>query len=390
MKTFEAVLKQHKGLGPGFDFLRIALAVSIVAFHAFILSDNPWIRQTPAWFAEYAQVPMFFALSGFLVAGSAMRLSLRNFLINRSLRIIPALGVDVMICALIIGPLTTAVSLSGYFSDRQFFQYFLNVSGWIHYDLPGVFKDHPTTFVNGALWTVPYEMFCYMIMSALIITRWVTKPARVAALAIGLYCIGMLVEKLSGHLPASLLPALEFAFVSRGSQLLLAFVVGILFYQIKAWLPYSWAIFAACCAICLYAAIELPSGMQDAVANRLIGIPVLVYMTVFIGLTPVPVPKLIRSGDYSYGVYLYHDPLLQVIIGLFPAVALIPSYGAVFVLATGLVAVAALATFSWIFIEKPILGLRKKFSFVARIRGVESEAGAASAPPVGDITAAAE
>ena len=375
MKTFDAVLQQHKGLGPGFDFLRIGLAVSIVAFHAFILAGNPGIRSTPFWFAEYAQVPMFFALSGFLVAGSAMRLSLRNFLINRSLRIIPALGVDVTICALIIGPLVTTVSLGDYLSSTQFFQYFLNVSGWIHYDLPGVFRDHPTTNVNGALWTVPYEMFCYMIMSALIVTRWVTKPSRVAALAIGLYVLGMLVEKLGGHLPASVLPALEFAFVSRGSQLLLAFVVGILAYQIKRWLPYSWTIFAACCAVCLCAAIEMPSGMQDAVANRIIGIPVLVYMTVFLGLTPIPIPKLIRSGDYSYGVYLYHDPLLQVIIGLFPAVALVPGYGAIFVLAAGLVAVSGLAAFSWTFIEKPILGLRKKFSFVARVRGVDGEAG---------------
>ena len=84
-KTFGHVLAAHKGLGPGFDFLRIALAFTIVFSHSFLLTGNDeFFRSSPLWFAEYALVPMFFALSGFLIAGSAQRLSLKNFLLNRS------------------------------------------------------------------------------------------------------------------------------------------------------------------------------------------------------------------------------------------------------------------------------------------------------------------
>ncbi|MGO7338439.1 hypothetical protein AB9E32_34680, partial [Rhizobium leguminosarum] len=69
---------------------------------SFLLTDNnDFIRGSVFWFTEYSLVPMFFSLSGFLIAGSAQRLSLRNFLINRGLRIVPALAFDIVFCSLI-------------------------------------------------------------------------------------------------------------------------------------------------------------------------------------------------------------------------------------------------------------------------------------------------
>jgi hypothetical protein len=46
----------------------------------------------------------------------------------------------------------------------------------------------------------------------------------------------------------------------------------------------------------------------------------------------------------------------------------------------GLPVVAVVAVCSWHFVEKPILGLRKRFSFVARVRGVASETDVSVAP----------
>jgi peptidoglycan/LPS O-acetylase OafA/YrhL len=101
---------------------------------------------------------------------------------------------------------------------------------------------------------------------------------------------------------------------------------------------------------------------------RLILLPALTYITVFIGLTNIPIPKFLKRGDYSYGVYLYHDPILQSIISIFPAICMIPKTGAAFTFACGIPFVFLMASFSWHFIEKPILALRKKFSFVAKTR----------------------
>jgi peptidoglycan/LPS O-acetylase OafA/YrhL len=51
----------------------------------------------------------------------------------------------------------------------------------------------------------------------------------------------------------------------------------------------------------------------------------------------------------------------------------IKGFGALLLLAIGLPVVFLVACGSWHFVEKPILSLRKRFSFVARVRGVETD-----------------
>ena len=374
-KTFGHVLAAHKGLGPGFDFLRIALAFTIVFSHSFLLTGNDeFFRSSPLWFAEYALVPMFFALSGFLIAGSAQRLSLKNFLLNRGLRIVPALAVDIVVCALIIGPLVTPVALSYYFGSADFFKYFLNIVGWIHYSLPGVFENNPTHRVNGALWTVPWEIFCYIIMSGLMITSIVKSWQKTAALTVAFIAMGVVVQFYGHHLPYRVNLVLSTFFVSRGAQLVFAFLLGILAYQLREVIPHSRVLLAISAVIAIAAIFVLSSPSIETVPNRIIVIPALVYITVFIGLTPVPLPSMFHKGDYSYGVYLYHDPFLQILIGLAPGIFLAPKVGALALYAIGICAAMTVAVISWHMIEKPILGMRKKFSFVAKARGVDENA----------------
>jgi peptidoglycan/LPS O-acetylase OafA/YrhL len=328
---------------------------------------------------------MFFALSGFLVTGSAMRLSLKNFLINRGLRILPALAVDIVVCALIIGPLMTKLPLSQYFSGIDFFKYFWNVTGWIHYSLPGVFKDHINQRVNGALWTVPFEMFCYFLMSLLIITRWVRQPLGVIGFVLFLIAAKYIVSHFGGRIPEDENSTLSFIFDSNGTRLLVTFLLGILAFQIKHRIPYSWPIFTLCCGVCAAAAFGHDrTTLTRILSNDFALLLPLVYMTCFLGVTQIPVPKFVHSGDYSYGIYLYHDPFLQVIISLFPALVFRPVFGVPTLFLLGLPVVAVVATCSWHFVEKPILGLRKRFSFVARVRGVAGQTDAGVAPPLQD------
>ena len=137
----------------------------------------------------YSIVPAFFALSGFLVASSLERNKIPQFVTLRIMRIFPALVVEVFISALVIGPLLTTFTWRMYFSDHQFFTYFLNVIGYIHYRLPGVFINLPASgYVNLQLWTVPLELDCYLILTALVIIGvakrkiWLSTIALVGAL----------------------------------------------------------------------------------------------------------------------------------------------------------------------------------------------------------------
>ncbi|HWT56630.1 MAG TPA: acyltransferase, partial [Rhizobium sp.] len=253
----------------------------------------------------------------------------------------------------------------------RFFKYFLNIVGWIHYELPGVFQDNPSQRVNGALWTVPWEIFCYIIMSFLMITAIVKTRYKLLAVTAAYIVLGLIVQKMPYLFPGSIKPIARFLFMSRGSQLITAFMMGIVAFQFKAVIPHSRWLFAAACLVCVVAILTLDSRAVESVINRPIVITSLVYITVFIGLSEVPIPAFFRKGDYSYGVYLYHDPFLQIWISSFPTVFLYPKYGALALYLVGLPSALAVAVLSWHFIEKPILGLRKKFSFIAQVRGVE-------------------
>ena len=377
IRTFGSVLDASKGFGPGFDFMRVFLALSVLAWHCVQLSQGNLAtpQATPLWFVDYSILPMFFGLSGFLVAGSGQRLSLKNFLINRGLRIIPALAVEVLFSAFVLGAIFTILPLRQYFTSFETWHYLTNMVGIINYYLPGVFTTNPVTQVNYALWTVPYEIGCYVLMSFLMITGWLRAPRVVflSTLCLMLLAVVIQVTGLRNHSPVLVAKFLSFAFLNGAAKLFPCFLVGVLFYQFRYRIPYHPAIFLACIVGCIALAVFGNTHLNDVTALHLIGVPVLLYIVVFAGLSKLPKLPVYKHGDYSYGIYLYHVPFLQAIVFLHPEI----SAGPLFII--GLPLMTAVAALSWHFIEKPILAQRKRFSFVARERGV-ADAPALSLP----------
>lgn len=87
---------------------------------------------------------MFFALSGFLVAGSLERCkTLLTILGLRVIRIYLVLAVEVVLSAFLIGASVTTYPLRDYFTDPLLFHYLRNSFGDIHFFLPGVFQHQP-------------------------------------------------------------------------------------------------------------------------------------------------------------------------------------------------------------------------------------------------------
>nr|WP_233475623.1 acyltransferase [Bradyrhizobium brasilense] len=266
------MLDRQKGFGPGFDFLRIALAISVVAAHAPYVAggsgdgEQAWI----AWFPHYAILVMFFALSGFLIAASGLRLSLREFLTNRGMRIIPALAVEIVLSALILGPIFTALPLSDYFTNFGTYKYFTNIIGLVNYVLPGVFSGNPAPEVNSSLWTVPFEYGCYALMTVFILFGLLRKPPLIVLGALVLVGIGLALV-LTGHgaqtsqLPAGVAGTLHdrifstAPFLGRGAKLPVAFMLGIAIYLYRDRIPYNGWLLAACCALCAGAVLLGPA-----------------------------------------------------------------------------------------------------------------------------------
>jgi len=379
--TFKDRLDRVRGFGPGFELTRLVLASGVVLWHTLVItSSEPEARATPLWLFAWALVPMFFVLSGFLVTKSVLRLDVRDYLLNRAARIIPALAVDIVLCALVIGPLVTILPLADYVADPAFGRYFLNIFGWVHYFLPGVFlSNRLAETVNGSLWTVPFELGCYTVLAGLMMVG-VLRRARWTALLAGSWLLISWVLThwhlespggLAGH-------AVNFLFLTQGSKLVPYFLAGSTLYLGQAYIRFDWRIAAACVAALL--AVSL---LVDGAAYwfrpvvPLLACAPLAYLTIFCGLSRLPTPPSIARGDYSYGIYLYHFPLLQVIDQWHR----FDQWWQL--LAAAVLPVVGLAMFSWHVVERPTLALRRRFSLMGARVAVDATLAAPrlAAPP---------
>lgn len=367
-KTFGAILDENRGIGPGFDILRILLAAAIFYGHAkwlagtgIELPDATAVAHAPldtatavvtqdaggSWFGwkrplHVALVPMFFALSGFLVMGSAIRLrATSTFLAFRALRIFPALVVEVVLCAIVLGALFTTLPLQQYFSHPQFWRYFGNAAGFITFELPGVFANNPVPdTVNINLWTLPAEFDCYLITAGLMLTRIIYSRNLFTALLAVATTVFFVLHLVTGFTQTPT--------VFHPYTVTYYFFVGVLFFHWKDRIPFSYPLFLVF-GLVSYVCLFLQQTLYVA--------PLFVaYCTLFIGMMNLPKIKLLSSGDYSYGIYLYGFPISQALVAALPFLRG-QGWLTVFV---ALAVTTVFAVASWHLIEKPALALKKR------------------------------
>lgn len=342
--TLSERLAFTKNRPAGFDYMRISLALAVIFWHSRLISYGadapvgPWGRVLEP--LALLIVPMFFALSGFLVAGSLERSrSLVGFLGLRVFRIMPALAVEVMLSALILGPLLTTLSLGEYFASPVLHEYFWNIVGHIHYKLPGLFEQNPNDLVNGQLWTVPYELVCYILISVLAVAGIVRRRE---------FLFGFLVVYYVAQFANTLFRAQTEFQGAGGSSIVMAFITGVAFYRYRERIPWSGWLFLATLVVSIVLPMFVPKGMRFA------SVPI-TYVTVYLGLMNPPRNRLLLSGDYSYGLYLYGFPVQQAVYSA--STAFHSWYASVLI---SVPIAAAIAAASWWFIENPVLRRRDK------------------------------
>ena len=342
--TIDETLKAAAYKPTGFDYMRLILASGVIAQHSVNVSDGAEAAKQlfhTEWRAVFAIIlPMFFSLSGFLVAGSLFRCrTLVSFMSLRILRLGPALAGEVILSAIIIGPFLTTYSVLDYVRDDRFPVYFLNIVGYIHYELPGVFAGNPwPNTVNLQLWTIPYELKCYLVLAGLALTGLVRRRLLLLLVAIGIQT-AMAAYVMATH------PVLET--VVSGRILVFCFVWGIVFYCYRDKIPMNWLLFVVA-LLATIILLSLPGG------DDLVAIPAC-YVTVYLGLLTPRKPKFLFSGDYSYGMYLYGFPIQQLVASISPDtrhwyVSILLSIPAAFLV----------ANLSWRFIESPALSLKSR------------------------------
>jgi peptidoglycan/LPS O-acetylase OafA/YrhL len=330
-----------------FDAMRFWAALAVLWSHAFPLSEGNEEHE-PLFALSRGQttfggvaVTCFFVISGYLVTQSFERSnSPWLFLKARVLRIMPALLVLLFLLAFVLGPLTSTLPLREYLGSHLPYRYVAWQGSFFRFvdGLPGVFSANPTSQVNGSLWTLRHEVECYALVFLLGVAGLWNRYVTLALYVMGVIGLALLDQNVShGELALPIRPA-HFDLATK-------FLAGAVVYQWRLALKanVAWVCFIGCLACVLLG--NLSSAQRTLVPYCL--------MYLAIG-TPLRWPKLIESGDLSYGMYIYAWPVKQLVV----MQTATPHWFTTASVATPLV--LGLAWLSWHGVEKTALALKRR------------------------------
>jgi len=344
---FKAV-KIRDGHDNFFTPLRLLFATAVVIGHAFAVAMRDPNLEPHIFFHytfSYLAVNLFFIASGFLVTKSMLyRGDLAEYGAARFLRIYPGLIVHVLFVMFIIGPLATSMALGDYFTHVDFLKQpfvvlsFISAQMW----LPGIFESNAETMGSAPLWTLRYEILAY-IGTAIIFSLGLLKKKW---MALAQFIVPSIVWILAHGLGI-------YDTIPGTAQMLLRFGIA---YGLGA------AIYAYRDRLSFHAlGIPLMIGLA-ALTSKFQAFEItmnlmLAYMIMWAAYVKAPKLNFLQKlSDVSYGVYIYHWCILQLVFMWMPKL----SVAALFMITLPITFI--LATLSWHFVEKPMLNHKKSFA----------------------------
>lgn len=291
-----------------FDLLRLAAATQVLIVHALAHMHGT----VPSILMRVPGVPVFFVISGYLVSSSARRSDLQTYVRARALRIYPALWVCLLFSIATCDESFLRMDAIPWFLAQVSFLQFYNPEFLRHYGL-GV--------LNGSLWTIPVELQFYVVLPFLIRLRTST-----------LIGIGGFSAVLSAFEPAGRLGV--YIGVTLAPHLYL-FLLGALLQRHPAKLnPYIWS--------SLFVVISIMLGVfgfevEGNGINPLCAIALGMMVIALAYTRPIPL-----KYDISYGLYIYHMPVINRLL----------AWGMTDAIAEAIAASFALAIASWLLVER--------------------------------------
>jgi peptidoglycan/LPS O-acetylase OafA/YrhL len=299
------VLHEHPRLGRNnFDLLRLLFAGTVCLFHASRLSGERDLRWISSVLSSEVAVEAFFVVSGFLILMSYERSSsIFSYISKRGRRIYPAYFVVVVLCAL---SLWTVSSLDSeqYFSFDWLKYVIANLAflNFVQPTLPGVFEGNRMPEINGALWTLKIEVMFYAAVP--VIVYLFRRLGRFPVL-VGLYFGSVAYASFMTLLAARTGSGLYLELARQLPGQLTYFVAGAFFFYylplFERRLPYFITFASLVLLIDLFYPVPLVEPFAIAIAVAFFGL----YL--YVG-------NFGKYGDFSYGVYILHFPIIQVLL----------------------------------------------------------------------------
>jgi len=287
--------------------LRLLLAFIVVCSHIVVLSGSPSLQPFSVFFPSNLAVCGFFIISGLLISSSYFRdPRLAVYLQKRARRLLPAYISVVLLCATLLVFVSKYPPAEWFFS-KEWWQYIISNLLFLNFlqpNLPGVFQHNPETVVNGALWSIKIEVMFYLVLPFLL--HWLLRSENKSPKLIGLY-VGALVYRYG-------LEGLG-AYTGNSMWTLLS-------YQLPGYMSY----FA--CGIALFIYRERIQSVPHYLFLVALLLLLLELRFSYTLLRPAALAIILfylatrfsflnnfgRFGDFSYGVYIFHFPIIQLAV----------------------------------------------------------------------------
>jgi peptidoglycan/LPS O-acetylase OafA/YrhL len=295
--------------GPNnFDFIRLFAATQVVIFHGL----HHLGIEAPAWsylFKPFSGVPIFFVVSGFLVTASYERSSsLRSYVEKRARRILPGLW----FCIVMTGVVLLAL---GYpILSAQGATWFASQFAALIYT-PDFLRSFGFGSYNGSLWTIPIELQFYVTVPilSLVVARVADKTVVLIAVLLVAMFVGIGIRIYAPSLIGALdgverlqIKLIRYSFVTHYFLFVLGATAFYLSLHLQPWMRGKglfWLL--PLLAMHLFA----PYSATAIVVSQII----LGLLTISVAFPEAGAIRL-KGYDISYGVYLFHGLILNILV----------------------------------------------------------------------------
>jgi peptidoglycan/LPS O-acetylase OafA/YrhL len=352
-------------------FLRLLFASGVLVSHGVGIGFG---KETgvPAftryqWDLGGISVYGFFMLSGFLITASGLKFGVGRYFWHRFLRIFPGLWGCLLVTALVLAPVVALIeygTTAGLWSapDGPFAYLWANWFGGVRqYNISNLFVHTPLARVgggnamDGSLWTLLYELTCYVGVAALAVTGVLRRAPRmvllITAVTFAIMLNGYLHQSspyagIGGYRnlgPYPLIGSLGVTYLLLNGFM---FLLGSTAYLYRHRVPMHPAL-AGLAALVLLVTTRW-GGFYVA------GMSAFAYLTMWAAcVLPRWLQGVGRARDYSYGVYVYAWPVSELL-----ALLRVGRFGAVVYIGAVFLGTLALAIPSWHLIERPAMSLK--------------------------------
>lgn len=332
-----------------FDLIRLFAASQVAILHC---AHHLGIGPNPLFAAlEYFPgVPIFFFISGLLIYQSYANIKesrTRTFFTNRFLRLYPALVSCFVVTVL-------SLHLSGYlrsavYTPGQFLAWAAASLSVFQFYNPGFLRGYGVGTVNGSLWTISVEIQFYILTPLLFLVFRRGRAYVFAAATV--FLVANAVNTFFGDNDRVLWKLFGVSFVPWFYM----FMAGAYLSSDERLQRKVLSVDATVYLVAYLAAYALSSKLGLGEGNSisvLSFIPLCLLVYKLAHTAPRTAGRLLARNDISYGVYIYHMPVVNLWIFL-------GFGGTAMSIVSALAVTLCLASASWFLVEKPSLKLKR-------------------------------